>query len=193
MKTDYKHHGYRYDDDHDDDDNYDHDEDDHGDNNSHVDHPVQHQPSPPVIVNETKFEIFVEVIVEVNDRDPITNYIYGTRWNDYLVGTDSDDVIYGYKGNDTIIDGKGSDRLYGGKGRNTFQLSADQMTDVVFITRDKKVDVIEGIGLEDRIDILGGKLSFDSTDRGIEIFSKGKLCAIYKGDLSLEQIQSLTV
>ena len=137
-----------------------------------------------------------EVIVNVIDNDtpdPITNYIYGTRRSDYLNGTDQNDFIYGYQKNDTLIDGFGADRLYGGGGKNTYTMTADGQVDISYIRVDKKVDTITSLGLEDRIDILGNKVSFAQLDDGIGIYSKHRLQAIYTGDFTLEQIKTITI
>ena len=126
--------------------------------------------------------------------EPITNYIYGTRNNDYLTGTDLNDVIYGYQGNDTLIDGLGADKLYGAKGKNTYYCTADGQTDFIYVKRDNKADVIKSVGIEDRIDVKGSKFTFAETSAGIEIYYKHSLQAIYTGgELSLSQIQSITV
>jgi hypothetical protein len=125
---------------------------------------------------------------------PTTNYIYGTRKNDYLTGTDLNDAIYGYQGNDTLIDGLGADKLYGAKGKNTYYCTADGQTDFIYVKRDNKADVIKSVGIEDRIDVKGSKFTFAETSAGIEIYYKHSLQAIYTGgELSLSQIQSITV
>ena len=143
------------------------------------------------VVNEVVNEVVVDII---NDTpDPITNYIYGTRRNDYLLGTDQNDFIYGYQKNDTLIDGLGADRLYGGGGKNTYTMTADGQVDIAYIKCGRKVDTITSLGLEDRIDILGNKVSFAQLDDGIGIYSKHRLQAIYTGDFTLEQIKTLTV
>lgn len=127
-------------------------------------------------------------------KPPATNYIYGSSKNDYLVGTDLNDVIYGYQGNDTLIDGTGADKLYGAKGKNTYSCTADGQTDFVYVKKDSKPDVIRSVGLEDRIDIQGSKFTFASTSKGIEIFFKSELQAVYTGKtLTLAEIQSITV
>ena len=144
------------------------------------------------VVNEIVNEVVVNVVAD-DTPDPITNYIYGTRRSDYLNGTDQNDVIYGYQKNDILIDGLGADRLYGGAGKNTYTMTADGQVDIAYIKRDKKVDTITSLGLEDRIDILGNKVSFAQLDDGIGIYSKHRLQAIYTGDFTLEQIKTITV
>ena len=146
-----------------------------------------------VVINEVSIGNVVEVDTVTEVQDPITNYIYGTNRRDYLQGTEQDDVIYGYKKRDVLIDGGGSDRLYGGKGKNTYTMSADNQLDVCYIKVDKKVDIITNLGIEDRIDILGKKISFDRIDGGIGIYSKHRLQAIYTGDFSLNRIESITI
>ncbi len=169
-----------------DDDNY--DDDDYEYNHNEV---VYQQTT----VNVTT-TVVNEVVVNVIDNDtpdPITNYIYGTRRKDYLTGTDQNDFIYGYQKNDILIDGLGTDRLYGGAGKNTYTMTADGQVDIAYIKRDKKVDTIKSLGLEDRIDILGRNITFSELDGGIGIYSKHRLQAIYTGDFTLEQIKTITV
>jgi hypothetical protein len=129
--------------------------------------------------------------------DPVPqtpNYIYGSSKKNYLVGTALNDVIYGYQENDTLIDGTGADKLYGGKGKNIYRCSADGQVDFVYVNKDKQPDIIQFMGLEDRIDIRGSKFTFQATSRGIEIFSKYGLQAIYTGNnLSIEQVQAATI
>jgi hypothetical protein len=125
---------------------------------------------------------------------PTTNYIYGTRKNDYLTGTNLNDVIYGYQGNDTLIDGGGADKLYGAKGKNTYYCTADGQTDFIYVKRDKKPDIVKSIGTEDRIDIQGFKFTFAKTELDIQIFYRNSLEVIYTGNkLSLSEIKTITV
>jgi hypothetical protein len=157
-----------------------------------------------VVINPPSVEVVNTITIintQINDQPvppapapPVTNYIYGTSKKDYLVGTDLDDFIYGYQANDTLIDGAGADKLYGAKGKNTYRCTADGQIDFVYIKKDKQPDIIQFVGLEDRIDIPGSKFDFRSNDRGIEIFSKATLQAVYTGgNLSLSQLQSITV
>ena len=146
-----------------------------------------------VVINEVSISNVVKVDTVAEVQDPITNYIYGTNRRDYLHGTEQDDVIYGYKKRDVLIDGGGSDRLYGGKGKNTYTMSADNQLDVCYIKVDKKVDTITSLGIEDRIDILGKKISFAKLNDGIGIYSKDRLQAIYTGGFSLNHIESVTI
>lgn len=170
---------------------YEHEEHDYDDNNQYNYNEVVYQQTT-VNVNTT---VVNEVVVNIiNDTsDPITNYIYGTRRSDYLTGTDQNDFIYGYQKNDTLIDGLGADRLYGGAGKNTYTMTADGQADIAYVKVDNKVDMITSLGLEDRIDILGNKVSFAQLDDGIGIYSNHRLQAVYTGDFTLEQIKTLTV
>ena len=156
-----------------------------------------------VIDNTTTINTVIENVI-VNPPAPVppippaphptTNYIYGTRNNDYLTGTDLNDVIYGYQGNDTLIDGLGADKLYGAKGKNTYYCTVDGQTDFIYVKRDSKADVIKSVGIEDRIDVKGSKFTFAETSAGIEIYYKHSLQAIYiGGELTLHQIESITV
>jgi Ca2+-binding RTX toxin-like protein len=181
---------------------YEHEHEEHDDDHEYDDHEyddqsVNQNTNVTTIVNEVVVnEIVNEVIVNVIDNDtpdPITNYIYGTRRSDYLNGTDQNDFIYGYQKGDTLIDGLGADRLYGGAGKNTYTMTADGQVDISYIKRDKKVDTITSLGLEDRIDILGSNISFAQLDDGIGIYSKHRLQAIYTGDFTLEQIKTITI
>jgi Ca2+-binding RTX toxin-like protein len=164
---------------------------------------IINQPTVNITNNTTTINTVIENVI-VNPPvpvppippapEPITNYIYGTRNNDYLTGTDLNDVIYGYQGNDTLIDGLGADKLYGAKGKNTYYCTADGQTDFIYVKRDNKADVIKSVGIEDRIDVKGSKFTFAETSAGIEIYYKHSLQAIYTGgELSLSQIQSITV
>lgn len=168
-----------------------HDYDDDDDNEYNYNEVVYQQTN----VNVTT-TVVTEVVVNVfenDDSDPITNYIYGTRRKDYLTGTDQNDVIYGYQQGDTLIDGLGADRLYGGSGKNTYSMTADGQVDISYIKVDQKVDTITSLGLEDRIDIFGNKVSFAQLDDGVGIYSNNRLQAIYTGDFTLEQIKTITI
>lgn len=170
-----------------------HDDHDDDDNEYNYNEVVYQQTSVDVNVTTT---VVTEVVVNVfeNDTpDPVTNYIYGTRRKDYLIGTNQNDVIYGYQKGDVLVDGLGSDQLYGGAGKNTYTMTADGQVDISYIKVDGKVDVITNLGLEDRIDILGNKVSFVQLDDGIGIYSNHRLQAIYTGDFTLEQIKTITI
>ena len=164
---------------------------------------IINQPTVNITNNTTTINTVIENVI-VNPPVPVppvppaphptTNYIYGTRKNDYLTGTNLNDVIYGYQGDDTLIDGGGADKLYGAKGKNTYSCSVDGYTDFIYVRRDKKADIVKSIGIEDRIDIKGSNFTFVETTRGVEIYYKHSLQVIYTGDeLSLSQIQSITV
>ena len=165
--------------------------DDYDDDNEYNYDEVVYQQTTVNVTTTVVNEVVVNII---NDTpDPITNYIYGTRRSDYLNGTDQNDFIYGYQKNDILIDGLGADRLYGGGGKNTYTMTADGQVDIAYIKCGRKVDTITSLGLEDRIDILGNKVSFAQLDDGIGIYSKHRLQAIYTGDFTLEQIKTITV
>ena len=133
---------------------------------------------------------------------------------DVLTGTTADDRLSGDRGNDTLIGGNGADELWGGAGSNAFQSGADGSADWLLISRDgsrnrtkaaKTVDLIESLGQEDHLGILGAKtsqLSFRATSltsptygaiSGTGIYAQGRLEAIYTGaDLDVAQLQGLT-
>ena len=117
-------------------------------------------------------------------------------------------------GNDTLIGGAGADELWGGAGSNAFQSGADGSIDWLLISRDgrlnrfqaaKTVDVIQNLGQEDHVGILGAKTSqlrFRATSlasptygaiSGTGIYAQGRLEAIYTGsDLDIAQLKGLT-
>ena len=167
----------------------DHDDDD---NNEYNYNEVVYQQTNVNVTTTVVTEVVVNVF-ENDTPDPVTNYIYGTRRKDYLTGTDQNDVIYGYQQGDTLIDGLGADRLYGGGGKNTYTMTEDGQVDISYIKVDRKVDTITSLGLEDRIDILGNKVSFAQLDNGIGIYSNSRLQAIYTGHFTLEQIKTITI
>ena len=172
---------------------YEHEEhDDYDDDNEYNHNEVVYQQTTVNVTTTVVNEVIVNVI-DNDTPDPITNYIYGTRRKDYLTGTDQNDFIYGYQKNDTLIDGLGADRLYGGGGKNTYTMTADGQVDITYVRVDRNVDVITSLGLEDRIDILGNKVSFAQLDDGIGIYSNSRLQAIYTGDFTLEQIKTITI
>lgn len=172
---------------------YEHEEhDDYDDDNEYNFNEVVYQQTTVNVTTTVVNEVVVNVI-DNDTPDPITNYIYGTRRSDYLNGTDQNDFIYGYQKNDTLIDGLGADRLYGGGGKNTYTMTEDGQVDITYVRVDRKVDTITSLGLEDRIDILGSKVSFAQLDDGIGIYSNHRLQAIYTGDFTLEQIKTITI
>lgn len=176
--------------------NYEHDDD--YDYDYEDDHKNKTYDYNQVVYQQTNVTttVVTEVIVNVIDNDtpdPVTNYIYGTRRRDYLQGTDQNDFIYGYQKGDILIDGLGSDRLYGNGGKNTYTMTADGQVDIAYLKKDKKVDTITSLGLEDRIDILGKNVSFAELNSGIGIYSNNHLQAIYTGDFTLEQIKTITI
>ena len=146
------------------------------------------------VINDTVVNNTTVVDNIINNDVETKNYIYGTRRKDYLTGTDLDDVIYGYNGNDTLIGGLGADVLRGGRGKNKYSSAPDDATDLIYIRKDNKVDKITSIGLEDRVVIKGNRISISETDRGVGIFYKDKLQALYTGDeLSFTEFKSIVV
>ena len=133
---------------------------------------------------------------------------------DVLTGTRAADRLSGDLGNDTLIGGAGADELWGGAGSNAFQSGADGSIDWLLISRDgrlnrfqaaKTVDVIQNLGQEDHVGILGAKTSqlrFRATSlasptygaiSGTGIYAQGRLEAIYTGsDLDIAQLKGLT-
>ena len=133
---------------------------------------------------------------------------------DVLTGTRAADRLSGDLGNDTLIGGAGADELWGGAGSNAFQSGADGSIDWLLISRDgrlnrfqasKTVDVIQNLGQEDHVGILGAKTSqlrFRVTSlasltygaiSGTGIYAQGRLEAVYTGsDLDVAQLKGLT-
>jgi Ca2+-binding RTX toxin-like protein len=146
------------------------------------------------VITNTIVNTTTVVDTVIINQNKTKNYIYGTRRKDYLTGTDADDVICGYNANDTLIGGLGVDELRGGRGKNTYSSAPDSVTDFIYIQRDNKVDKITSIGLEDRVVIKGPHISISETDRGIGVFYKDRLQALYIGDeLSFAEFKSIVV
>lgn len=145
---------------------------------------------------------------------PLGQRLIGTEGNDTLIGGLGPDFLRGELGNDQLIGGGGGDQLWGGSGSNLFRSSADGVSDWLLISRDGSrkirqaaatVDVIQELGSEDRIGILGARtkqLRFKPVNLesaswgpldGIGIFAKNKLEAIYTGgDFTRADLRGLT-
>ena len=85
---------------------------------------------------------------DVNDSKIIgsseDDVLFGFEGDDLIIGRDGDDVLHGDEGNDTLIGGLGTDTLFGGAGHDDF----------VFVSlEDLNGDIIEDIGIGDRIDL----------------------------------------
>lgn len=146
---------------------------------------------------------------------PEPQRLIGTAVDDVLIGGPGSEQLRGELGNDALTGGGGSDQLWGGPGSNRFFSAGDGAEDWLLISRDgsskarrqrRSVDVIEELGAEDRIGILGaetGKLRFRSTSlqseaygslSGIGIYVGKRLEAIYTGgELSQAELQSITL
>jgi serralysin len=146
---------------------------------------------------------------------PLGQRLIGTDSDDILIGGPGPDLLRGEFGNDQLIGGGGGDELWGGSGSNLFRSSADGVEDWMFISRDgprkisqaaASVDVIQDMGSEDRIGILGARTkqlrfkpvnlesaSWGPVD-GIGIFAMNRLEAIYTGgDLTRTELRGVTV
>lgn len=145
---------------------------------------------------------------------PLPQRLIGTTANDQLIGGLGNDLLRGELGSDTLIGGGGADQLWGGPGSNRFSSAADGARDWILISRDGSrklrnaaatVDLIEELGPEDRIGILGARssqLRFKSISLstsnygaldGIGIFVKNNLEAIYTGStLSRSDLRGLS-
>ena len=154
---------------------------------------------------------------EESDRpaQPAPQRLIGTGVDDVLIGGPGSDQLRGELGNDALTGGGGADQLWGGPGSNRFFSAGDGAEDWLLISRDgsskarrqrRSVDVIEELGAEDRIGILGaetGKLRFRSTSlqseaygalSGIGIYVGKRLEAIYTGgELSQAELQTITL
>jgi Ca2+-binding RTX toxin-like protein len=103
-------------------------------------------------------------------------------------------VIYGYNANDTLIGGLGADELRGGKGKNKYSSAPDGAVDLIYVKKDNQVDKITTIGTEDRVVIGSSNITVSETSKGIGVFYKDRLQALYTGnDLSLSEFQALVV
>lgn len=145
---------------------------------------------------------------------PLPRRLIGSAANDQLTGGSGNDLLRGEFGSDTLIGGGGADQLWGGPGSNRFSSAADGARDWILISRDGSrkwrnatatVDLIEELGPEDRIGILGARTkqlrfkpinlprsNYGSLD-GIGIFVKNNLEAIYTGSsLSRSDLRSLS-
>ena len=156
------------------------------------------------------------------ERDPVgvsaqprSQQLIGTAVDDVLTGGLGSDVLRGELGNDVLIAGGGVDELWGGLGSNRFFSGSDGAQDWLLISRDgsnkarryrRSVDVIEELGAEDRIGILGAdtaQLRFRTTAlrseaygslSGIGIYVGKRLEAIYTGgELGQADLQALTL
>ena len=147
----------------------------------------------------------------------------GIRGADTMFGYEGNDLIRAGNGRDYVWGGSGADDLYGGFGHNTFGDERDGYEDWLYFKSDQwaenwiygkagnnptgqKVDVIKGLDSHDKIFVQGmetSELSFSQVSNfaapsgnfsGIGIFANGYLEGLYTGgDLSVEQLQSMTV
>ncbi len=76
---------------------------------------------------------------EAKDRGLTLN---GGDGKDKITGTKYSDVIYGGAGNDTIIGGQGNDTITGGTGDNTIKFVKGEGNDVVYLTKDEKLEIL---------------------------------------------------
>lgn len=134
---------------------------------------------------------------------------------DVLIGGDADDRLEGGLGNDWLTGGGGADELWGGAGSNRFSSASDGAVDWILVQRDGaakrsraglSVDVIDALGFEDRIGVLGAKTRslrfkqvrvespvYGSLD-GVGIFASNRLEVIYTGgDLGISDLRQLSV
>lgn len=134
---------------------------------------------------------------------------------DELIGGDADDRLKGGLGDDWLTGGGGVDELWGGAGSNRFSSAPDGALDWILVQRDGvakrsraglSVDVIEALGPEDRLGVLGAKTRslrfkqvqvqspvYGSLD-GVGIFARNRLEAIYTGGaLGVSDLRQLCV
>ena len=134
---------------------------------------------------------------------------------DVLIGGDADDHLEGGLGNDWLTGGGGADELWGGAGSNRFSSASDGALDWILVQRDgvakrslagSSVDVIDALGFEDRIGVLGAKTRslrfkpvrvqspvYGSLD-GVGIYASNRLEVIYTGgDLGVSDLRQLSV
>jgi len=146
---------------------------------------------------------------------PVPQRLIGTAGADVLTGDGGDDLLRGQEANDRLTGGGGADELWGGTGSNWFSSAADGAKDLLLITPERQrrndraaalVDVIESVGMEDQIGLLGAtslQLSFAPVNlqsplygalEGIGVYARGRLEAIYTGsELGLEQLQAISI
>jgi hypothetical protein len=129
--------------------------------------------------------------------------LIGSNEPDRLTGGLAGDLLVGHGGHDILIGGAGADELWGGRGSNRFSSAPDGAVDWLLITPDAasrrrlaggSVDVIEQLGREDRVAVLGAstdqlrvrrvKLNSSQHGRllGFGISFGQQLEAIYIGD-----------
>lgn len=58
-------------------------------------------------------------VMEMGDRVPLEQGLFGTSGDDVLAGSSGDDDIFGLVGNDSVSGGAGADDLFGGAGSDT--------------------------------------------------------------------------
>lgn len=149
------------------------------------------------------------------ESTPIRLNLVGGSGNDELIGGDGDDHLEGGLGNDWLTGGGGADALWGGAGSNRFSSGADGAEDWILVQRDgaaqvsragRRLDVLEELGAEDRIGILGAKTRslrfkvvsvesprYGSLD-GVGIFAGHRLELLYTGgDLGVADLRQLSV
>lgn len=133
---------------------------------------------------------------------------------DVLIGGDGDDRLEGGQGHDWLTGGGGADELWGGSGSNRFSSASDEAVDWILVQRDgvkkrsrsgQSVDIIDELGFEDRIGIIGAKTRklrfkqvgvesniYGSLD-GIGIFLGNRLEVIYNGGyLGLNNLRQIS-
>lgn len=129
--------------------------------------------------------------------------LIGSQQPDRLTGGLAADLLLGHGGHDILIGGAGADELWGGRGSNRFSSAADGAVDWLLITPDgsrnrrlagRSVDVIDQLGPEDRVAVLGAssdqlkvrRIKLNSSEhgqlRGFGISIGQQLEAIYTGD-----------
>jgi hypothetical protein len=134
--------------------------------------------------------------------------LIGSNEPDRLTGGLAGDLLLGHGGHDILIGGAGADELWGGRGSNRFSSAPDGAVDWLLITPDgsanrrvagRSIDVIEVLGSEDRVAVLGAstqalrvrriKLNTREHGRlsGFGISIGQRLEAIYTGDLLQRQ------
>ena len=149
------------------------------------------------------------------ETTPTRLNLVGGSGRDDLIGGAGDDHLEGGLGHDWLTGGGGADELWGGAGSNRFSSASDGAEDWILVQRDgatklsragRRVDVLEELGAEDRIGILGAKTRglrikavslesprYGSLD-GVGIFAGHRLELIYTGgDLGVSDLRQLSV
>lgn len=118
---------------------------------------------------------------QINGSDE-NDRLYGGNGDDFVLGESGNDIVIGGDGMDTLSGGPGGDILFGQRGNNRFLWEGDNSADKIVVFADGLPDTIHQIDVYDEIIIQGAsssELSFSYIGRGVGIYAKGILEAVY--------------